>query len=79
LIKYLKIEIDPDLKIILLDHQNNHVKISSIAAKNFHISDSLNVLHNYFDSPTKLMSDLHSAKFLDTSTKLYPFRVSKQS
>jgi len=29
----------------------------------------LSVLHNYFDGPTKLFSDLYPAKFLDTSAK----------
>jgi len=32
----------------------------------------LSVLHNYFNSPTKLFSDLYQAKFLDTLAKL-PF------
>jgi len=43
-----------DLKIILLDHQNNFagiLKIMSNAAKNFGIlATNLNVLHNYFDN-----------------------------
>jgi len=30
---------------------------------------SLSVLHNYFDGPTKLFSDLYLVKFLDTSAK----------
>jgi len=51
--------LDTDLKIILLDHQNNFVgilKIMSDAAKNFDIlTTSLNILHNYFDSSTKLL------------------------
>jgi len=38
-LKYLKIYIDTDLKIILLDHQNKYVRNSNIklskAAKNF--------------------------------------------
>jgi len=46
-----------DLKI-LLDHQNNFIEISKImsgAEKNFDIlATGLNVLHNYFDSSTKL-------------------------
>jgi len=53
-----KILLDTDLKMILLDHQNNFVgtlKMISNAAKNFDIlADSLSVLHNYFDSSTKL-------------------------
>jgi len=47
------------LKIILLDHQNNFVgalKIMSNAAKKFDIlAINLIVLHNYFDSSTKLL------------------------
>jgi len=35
-----------------------------------HYHQPLNVLHNYFDSPTKL-SNLYLTKFLDTSTKLF--------
>jgi len=31
----------------------------------------LNVLHNYFDDPTKSFSNLYLAKFLDTSAKLF--------
>jgi len=30
---------------------------------------SLSNLHNYFDNPNKLFSNLYLAKFLDTSTK----------
>jgi len=52
-----KILLDTDLKIIL-DYQNNFVrtlKITSNIAKNFDIlAISLSVLHNYFDSSTKL-------------------------
>jgi len=42
------------------------------AAKNFlhsNIITILSILHNYFDGPTKLCSDL--AKFLNTSAKLF--------
>jgi len=50
--------LNTDLKIILLDHQNNFVgtsKTMSDAAKNCDIlATSLSVLHNYFDSSTKL-------------------------
>jgi len=46
-------------KIILLDHQNNFVgtlKIINNAAKSFDIlATDLSVLHNYFDSSTKLL------------------------
>jgi len=47
LLEYLKTELDADLKIILLDHQNNYVRNSSTmsnAAKSFDIlATSLNV------------------------------------
>jgi len=51
--------LDTDQKIILLDYQNNFIrnilKIMSNAAKNFDIlATNLSVLHNYFDSSTKL-------------------------
>jgi len=29
----------------------------------------LSILHNYFDDPTKLFSDLYLVKFFDTSAK----------
>jgi len=49
-----KILLDTDLKIILLDQQNNFVgilKLMSNAAKNFDIlATSLSVLRNYFDT-----------------------------
>jgi len=32
---------------------------------------SINLYPNYFDSPTKLCSDLYLAKFLNTSAKLF--------
>jgi len=54
-----KILLDTDLKIILLDHQNNFIgtlKIMSNSVKNFDIlATSLSVLHNYFDNSTKLL------------------------
>jgi len=44
-----------------VEHQNNHVENSntmSNSVKNFDIlAISLNILHNYFDSLTKLLSD----------------------
>jgi len=56
--KRSKILLDTDLKIILLEHQNNFVrtlKIISNAVKNFDIlATNSSVLHNYFDSSTKL-------------------------
>jgi len=63
-------------EIILLDRQNNYVRHSSwlLECQNLlqYYSLCSNVLHNYFDNPTKLFSDLHLnllVKFLDTSTK----------
>jgi len=54
LLKDLKILLDIDQKIILLDHQNNFIgilKIISNAAKYFDIlATSLSVPHNYFDN-----------------------------
>jgi len=49
--------LDTDLKIILLDHQNNFVgTLASNAAKHFDdLAINLNVLHNYFNS-SKLLS-----------------------
>ena len=48
--------------MILLDHQNNYVGNSSMinnAVKSFDIlATNLNVLHNHFDDPTKLFSDI---------------------
>jgi len=38
-------------------------------AKSFDIlATNLSVLHNYFDGPAKLFSDLYLVKFLNTST-----------
>jgi len=46
------------------------------ATKNFDIlAISLNVLHNYFNDPTKLFSDLYLAKFLDVSVKSFFPRI----
>jgi len=53
-----KILLDTDLKIILLDQQNNFgtLKIMRNAAKNLDIpATTLNVLHNYFNSSTTLI------------------------
>jgi len=61
-LKYLKIYTNTDLKIIFLNHQNNHVEDSnamSNTTKNFDIlAIILSILHNYFASPTKLFSDI---------------------
>jgi len=54
-----KILLDTDLKIILLNHQNDFVrilKVMSNAAKNVDIlATGLSVLHNYLNSLTKLL------------------------
>jgi len=68
-----KILLNIDLEIILLDNQNNFagtLKIMSNAVKNFGIlATSLSVLHNYFDSLTKLLFSPYSAKILDLLAK----------
>jgi len=59
LLKYLKILLDTDMKIILLDHQNNYVErlnIDDNTAKSFNVLlTNLNVLHNYFYDPNKII------------------------
>jgi len=51
--------------------KNNYEKIKPIARMSSCIvfSSCLNFLHNYFDGPTKLFSDLYL--FLHTSTKSF--------
>jgi len=44
---------------------NNVVKNFDIPATN------LNILHKYFNRPTKLFSDLYLVKFLDTSVNTF--------
>jgi len=48
-----------DLKIISLDCHNNYMECLNVdddAAKNYNIlATSLNVLHNYFDGPNKII------------------------
>jgi len=60
---------------ILLAHQKNFIgvlKIMSDAEKNFDIlANCLRVLHNYFDSSTKSLSDLYPVKILDPTAKLF--------
>jgi len=67
--------LDIDLKIILLDHQNNFVKIlktMSNAAKNFDILvTSLSVLHIILIVQQNYFSDLYPAKILDLSAKSF--------
>jgi len=54
-------------------HQNNYVRNSNNATKSFGILvTNLSVLHNYFDTSTKLFSDLqYLTKCLNTSVKLF--------
>jgi len=50
--------LDTDQKIILLNHQNNLVRTlkNNEQCKKFYVlATDLNVLHNYFDSLTKLL------------------------
>jgi len=62
--------LDTDLKIILLDHQNNFVRTLKIMLQNFDIlAISLSVLHNYFDSSTNYFFDPYPVKILDLSAK----------
>jgi len=63
----------------MLDHQNNYVGRSSVtkAVKDLDIlMINLRVQYNYLNDPIKLFSDLYLAKFLDTSSKLFFFRIS---
>jgi len=71
LLKYLKIWLDIDLKIILLNYQNNYVGCSNMsdAAKDF---DILAAWHNYFNL-TKLFLNLYLTKFLDILTILFAY------
>jgi len=73
--RYLKIYLDTDSKIILLNCQNYYVGCSSImsnATQNFDIpAISLSVLHNYFNRLTKLFSYLYLPKFLSTLVKSF--------
>jgi len=81
-VEEFKILLDADLKINLLDHQNNFagtLKIMNNAAKNF-LTTSLSVLYNYFDSKLiqyliiliqNYFSNLYPAKILDLSVKLF--------
>jgi len=80
LLTYLKsknLKLDTDLNIILLNQQNIYVKYLSIfhdTVKCFNIlATSLNVLHNYFDGPTKLFSDLYLTKFFDILAQSFFF------
>jgi len=65
---------DIDLKIILLEHQNNFIetlKIMSNSAKNLDIlAISLSVLHNYLIQQN-YFSDLYSANILDLLAKSF--------
>jgi len=65
-----------DLKIILLNHENNYVGNSSImskAVKNLDVLEiTLSILYNYFDCPTKF-SDLYLVKLIRYLDKSKPF------
>jgi len=78
--KESKILLDTDLKIILLDHQNNFLgtlKIRSNIAKNSDIlATSLSILHKYFDQQNHF-SDLYPAKILDLSIKPFFPRMTR--
>lgn len=66
LLKFLKILLDADLKIILLEPQNNYVGRSSIMSD---AAQSFNILCSCFDGITKLFSGLCAAKFLHALAK----------
>jgi len=53
----------------LLNYQDNYIGHSSMMsnATKSCLATSLSVLHNYFNSQTKLFLDLYLTKFLDTS------------
>jgi len=70
LLKYLKIYLDTDLKIILLDCENNYEVHWLLERQNFCSIAGKRFLHNYFSS-TKLFSDLYLTKFSDTLIKLF--------
>jgi len=56
-----------------LNCQNNYAErlaLMTMLQKVLILATSLSVLHNYFNSPTKLFSDLYQAEFLDTLAKL---------
>jgi len=67
--------LDTDLKIILLNSIKIIIGRSSGSLEIFkmfcNIAHRANFLHNYFDEPTKLFSDLYSAKFLDILAKSF--------
>jgi len=64
LLKYLKIESDTDLKIILMDYQNSYVRIWSMMCNDANF-DILAISLSILFSPTKLFWDLYLAQFLD--------------
>ena len=63
LLKYLKIQLDTDLKIILLNHQNNCTIFKLLLESRNFFATLSSYLNNYFYS-TKF-SNLHLTKFLD--------------
>ena len=65
-----------NLKIILLDHQNNYVKLVVKNMSKLYTKQNclacLKFLRNYFDDPTELFLNLYViAKFLDTSKSFF--------
>jgi hypothetical protein len=76
LLKYLKIQLDTNLKIIeaikiiMLGSQTE-----SLECQNFlrHCSSYLNIHHNHLAGPIKLFSDQYPAKCLDNLDKIVPF------
>jgi len=63
--------------MILLDYQNNYVgRLSNWwqCCKSFDIlAISLSVLYNYFDSLTKLFSNLYLSEFLDVAKSFFVY------
>jgi len=73
------LQLDIDLKIILINYQNNYVGHSNwlLEYENLlqHCLSCLSSLHNYFDVPTKLFSDLCLIKFLDLSKSSFSCNI----
>jgi len=56
----------------MIKYYVENLSVMSNAVKSFDIlAASLNILYNYFDNPTKLLSSLYLAKFLDISAKSF--------
>jgi len=78
LLKYLKIYLNTDLKICrnnYAEHSQHYEQYVHVKSSIDILATSLSVLHNYFDGPIKLFSDLYVAKFLNKSAKpFFPCR-----